>query len=104
MDVNKIREIIKELKIYEQTKEKNNIPPKIETHPSDTVEISQEAREKLKYTNGEAIDYIKNLIINLEEFREDKIKDVLNRIKEGYYEADDVKDKAIENLIRFFNL
>lgn len=102
MDVNKIREIIKELKIYEQTKEKN-IHPKREPTSSDRVEISSEAKEKLKYTNAEAIDYIKNLI-NLPDFREDKINEVLTRIKEGYYNSEAVQNEAIENLLHFLNL
>lgn len=101
MDISKIREIIKELKIYEQIKEKE-----VQQKPSssDKVEISSEAKEKLKYTNGERISYIKTLITNLPEIREDKIKEIRARIKEGYYNSEEVKREAIENLLRFFNL
>ena len=94
MEINGIRKKIEQLNIPKSSKEKK-VAVGVGTDRVETSSIKEE------FTTSELLKIVKKLIEELPEVRDDQIKLVQDRVKEGYYNKEEVREEAVRNLINF---
>lgn len=92
MEVNGIKKIADEFIPTERTQDKKGKTP-----------VSQEKAKlaKEKFEPSPLLDVTRKLIHESGGVRSERIKEVKDRISKGYYDKEEVKEEAIQNLLRF---
>ena len=100
MEIDGIRKVGNQISVFDKIDQKEK--PSDEIKNGDKVEISSEAKEKLKYKQGQEIELLKLLNEETSELREEKIQEVKERISKGYYDKENIKEEVVSNLLDFF--
>ncbi|MFA5031420.1 MAG: hypothetical protein WC614_00220 [bacterium] len=76
------------------------------TLPSEKERIGKRVvpSETDKSNENEDSSSIKKITFASEEIESEKIKQIKEKIKQGYYNRDDVKKEAIENFLNFLDI
>ena len=98
MEIDGIGKISEQINAFDKVNKREKPTNKVKNE--DKVEISSEAKEKLRHK--QEMELLKLLNEESSELREEKIQEVRERIKEGYYDKESVKKEAINNLLNFF--
>lgn len=72
-----------------------------EAKPADTMEISEAAHRLVDLR--QAVDTGRNALQALPDVREDKVAEVRERLHQGYYNSQEVRDKVAEKLGSVFS-
>lgn len=99
MEINKIKHLADELRVVPQDKQKVE-----QTADKGKGEQPFAPTKADKFKRSDEVSLAKDLISECTEIRREKINEVRARIREGYYNQEEVIKEAIENLLTFLEI